>query len=72
MDGRELRCIEAEKDLGVFVDKELNFDQHILINETVKLKEANQIAIMITHYIQYKNKEIMVLLFKSLVQPILE
>ena len=38
MDGRELKCIEAEKDLGVFVDKELKFDQHV-IHETVK--EAN-------------------------------
>jgi len=34
MDGRELQCIEAEKDLGVFVDKDLKFEQHI--NEAVK------------------------------------
>ena len=49
MDGRELQCIEAEKDLRVFVDKDLKFEQHI--NEAVR--KANKIAGMITHYIQY-------------------
>ena len=44
MDGRELQCIEAEKDLGVSVDKDLKFEQHI--NEAVK--KANKIAGMIT------------------------
>ena len=34
MDGRELQCIEVEKDPGVFVHKDLKFEQHI--NETVK------------------------------------
>jgi len=29
-----IQCIEEEKDLGVFVDKDLKFEQHI--NETVK------------------------------------
>ena len=35
--GRELQCTEVE-DLGVFVDKDLKFEQHI--NETIK-KKAN-------------------------------
>lgn len=68
MDGRELQCIEVETDLGVFIDKDLKFEQHI--NENVK--KANKIAGMITHYIQYKNKGIIVPLFKTLVRPILE
>ena len=68
MDGMELQCIEVEIDLGVYVDKDLKFEQHI--NETVK--KANRIAGMITNYIQYKHKEIMVPIFKSLVRPILE
>ena len=45
MDGRELQCIEAEKDLRVFVDKDLKFEQHI--NEAVR--KANKIAGTITH-----------------------
>ena len=28
MDGRELQCIEVQKDLGVFVDKDLKFEQY--------------------------------------------
>ena len=47
MDRRELQCIEVEKDLGVFVDKDLKFEQHI--NKIVK--KANKVADMITHYI---------------------
>ena len=83
MDGMELQCIEVEIDLGVYVDKELKFEQHI--NETEKSKEEQEKkrkrerkkkkkkkAGMITHYIQYKHKEITVPLFKSLVRPILE
>ena len=36
MDGRELQCIEVEKDLGVLVDndREFDFEQHL--NETQK------------------------------------
>ena len=60
MDGRKLQCIEVEKDHGVFVHKDLKFEQHI--NETVK--KANKLAGMITHYIHYKHKEIMVPVFK--------
>ena len=48
--------------------KDLKFEQHI--NEIVK--KANKTAGMIGQYIQYKNKEFMVPLFKSLVRPILE
>ena len=63
-----LNSTSAEKDLGVYVDNELTFEYHI--QETVK--RANKMVGMITHFIQYKNKEIMVPLFKSLVRPILE
>ena len=34
MGGRELQCIKVETDLGVYVDKDLKFEQQI--NETVK------------------------------------
>ena len=68
MDSRELRRTEIEKDLGVFVDKDLKFEQHI--NETVKI--ANKTVSMTTRYIHYKNKEIVVPPCKSLGRPILE
>ena len=67
MNGRELQCVEVEKELGVFVDMDLKFEQHI--NEIVK--KANKTAGMIGQYIQYKNKEFMVPLFKSLVRSII-
>ena len=47
MGGRELQCIKVETDLGVYVDKDLKFEQHI--NKIVK--KANKVADMITHYV---------------------
>ena len=51
----------VKKYLGIFVDTDLKFEHHI--NETVI--KANKIPGMITHYIQYKHKEITVPLFNS-------
>ena len=39
MDGRKLQCIEIEKDLGVLVDKDRDFDFEQHINETVKKED---------------------------------
>ena len=39
MDGRKLQCIEIEKDLGVLVDKDREFDFEQHINETVKKED---------------------------------
>ena len=55
MDGRELQCIEVQKDQGVFVDKDLKFEQYEMILK--KKKKANKILGMITHYIQYKHRD---------------
>jgi len=68
MDGNVLESIQSEKDLGVYVDSELSFEEHV--HQTAK--KGNRIAGMLIHYIQCKNKEIMIPLFKSLVRPILE
>ena len=57
-----------EKDLGVFIDPELNFEDHI-INVT---KKARKISSLIIRTITHKSPDIMVPLFKSLVRPILE
>ena len=58
----------SEKDLGVYVDPLLNFEDHI----NITVKKARKIAGLIMRNITYKSKDIMVPLFKSLVRPILE
>ena len=57
-----------EKDLGVYIDPLLTFEEHI--NETIK--KSNNMSHLISRSITYKTKEIMVPLFKSLIRPILE
>ena len=37
MNSRKLQCVEVEKDVGVFVDKDLKFEWQI--NETIKKKK---------------------------------
>ena len=44
MNGRELEYVEVEKELGVFVDMDLKFEQHI--NETVKQQQQQQQIIL--------------------------
>ena len=68
IDGTPLNVTCSEKDLGVYVDPLLNFEEHIL--KTVK--KARQISGLITRTITFKSKDIMVPLYKSLVRPILE
>ena len=63
-----LQTTTGEKDLGVIVDPDLNFEQHI--NE--KVKKANSISGLMIRTINYKTKDIMVPLYKTLIRPILE
>ena len=58
----------SEKDLGVYVDPLLNFENHV--NQTTK--KASRVSFQIIKNICFKTKNIMVPLFKSLVRPILE
>ena len=68
MDDYLLGNTAAEKDLGVTVDTNLTFEEHI--NETVK--KANRLVGMISHFISHKTPDIMIPLFKTLVRPVLE
>ena len=68
MNGVYLAKFAAEKDLGVLVDENLSFDEHVIY----VTKKANQIAGMILHNVTNRDKYIMVPLFKALVRPILE
>ena len=58
----------SEKDLGVFVDPLLNFEEHM----NTKVKQARKMSGLISRAISYKSKDIMVPLYKSLVRPIIE
>ena len=58
----------SEKDLGVYIDPLLSFDDHII--NTVN--KARKVCGMIVRNIEYKTPDIMIPLFKSMVRPILE
>ena len=59
---------EFEKDLGIHVDNKLNFKEHVQ-RTTAK---ANRIVGVIRRTFDFLSEQIFVLLFKSLVRPILE
>lgn len=58
----------AEKDLGILVDPNFSFDEHI--NNIVK--KANRKAGLVMRTINHKTKDIRVPLFKSLIRSALE
>ena len=58
----------SEKDLGVIVDSQLNFDEHI----TSVIKKSRKISGMLMKNICHKSKEIMIPLYKATVRPHLE
>lgn len=57
-----------EKDLGVTIDDKLKFDIHI----SNIIKKANKVLGAIRHTFHYMDKEIFLMLYKSLVRPHLE
>ena len=63
-----LNTTTCEKDLGVYIDPLLNFDQHI----TNTVNKARGTSFLLSKNITYKAAVVMVPLFKSLVRPILE
>ena len=64
----EIEKTELEKDIGVFVDPELNFESHI--EYTVKRASSKKATIL--RNFSYRSKKVLVPLFKALVRPILE
>ena len=59
---------DLERDLGVLIDKNLNFSQHIIS----KVNIANRNLGMISRTFTYMNKNMFLTLYKSLVRPHLE
>ena len=64
----ELQNVAEEKDLGVFVDKNLNFKKHI----SQKISKANSMLFIIKNCFKHLDQEMFKLLYKSLVRPHLE
>ena len=64
----ELSVTICEKDLGVYIDPLLNFNEHI----SYTLKKARSITGMILRHIKGRTKDILIPLFIGLVRPILE
>jgi ribonuclease P/MRP protein subunit RPP40 len=63
-----LKSVEHEKDLGVTMDRPLKFSTHV---DTI-VKKANRTLGCISHTFKYLNKDSFLLLYKSLIRPILE
>ena len=57
-----------EKDLGIAIDSKLNFQQHI----NIQVKKANKKLGIINRTFNYMDKEMFLILYKSLVRPHLE
>ncbi len=68
LSGHELEQIESEKDIGVHVDKNLEFDIHI--NE--KIKKASSMFALIRRSFQFLDKDTFPQLYKAIVRVHLE
>ena len=63
-----LPVTESEKDLGVYIDPKLNFEEHI----SQISKKTRRLCGMVVKSISFKDPQIMVPIFTSFIRPILE
>ena len=68
MEGHTLESSDCEKDLGVYIDRRLNFDKHI----DEKIKKANKVLAIMRKTFTHMDSQIFCLLFKGIVRPHLE
>ena len=64
----ELKITLCEKDLGVYIDPNMSFDDHI----SFIVKLARSLSGLIIRSITFKSRDIMIPIFKSIVRPLLE
>ena len=64
----EIETVTSERDLGIIMDKALNFSEHI----KTKVNKANRNFGIIFRTFTYMDKEMFLNLYKSLVRPHLE
>ena len=68
MNNQNLTYVNSEKDLGVVIDEKLSFESHI--NE--KVNKANMMVGLIRRSFEHLDEETFLVLYKSLVRPVLE
>ena len=66
--GHELEKVNEEKDIGVIVDSNLNFEKHIC----EKIKKANSMSAKIRRIFQHLDEETFIPLYKALVRTHLD
>ena len=64
----KLTVTKLEKDLGVHIDENLNFEQHI---EKITKKAASRCANILKNF-TFRSRDVLLPIFKSMVRPILE
>ena len=68
LNGTALQEVSNERDLGVIVDAELKFHDHVAST----VLKASRVLYVIKHTFVYKDKDTICRLYKGLVRPILE
>ena len=63
-----LNSVEIEKDLGVYVQENLKFDKHI----SLTVNRANRLVGLIKRAFSYLDEETLLVLYKTLIRPILD
>ena len=63
-----LKSVEIEKDLGVYVQENLKFDKHI----SLTVNRANRLVGLIKRAFSYLDEETLLVLYKTLIRPILD
>ena len=66
--GKELEVVDEEKDIGVYIDRNLSFDRHI----SEKVKKANSMFAVLRRSFNHLDENIFAPLYKSLVRTHLE
>ena len=66
--GKELHRVTEEKDIGIFIDQDLDFDRHIC----EKVNKANQMFALIRRTFRYMDFETFIPLYKCLVRTHLD
>ena len=63
-----LIVVNCEKDLGVYVQDNLKFDKHI----SLTVNRANRLVGLIKRAVSYLDEETLLVLYKTLIRPILD
>ena len=63
-----LKSVDCEKDLGVYLQDNLKFDKHI----SLTVNRANRLIGLIKHAFSYLEEETLLVLYKTLIRPILD